>query len=248
MRFSLLLLLIACAHPAQDINSTPKDMNELFTYSDQSGAYLLKREGKRSKNKIILRTKMLSRTTGKELESSVVVSRLGSLRDKKNKSSQALLPEISQFKVWFEKKEYFSQIKLNRNKRSLEVISKSPEKKWNFKKSYKLPKGRYICFFSQLPECMKLQNLLFHAARKKVELFVIWDNFPYHRELYDGLSQEPFVRAELELSRHDKNEVRYSLDIGNQVIFYHFDKKLRFQKMIWVSQGISVINTSKSEG
>ena len=102
----------------------------------------------------------------------------------------------------------------------------------------------FFCFFSQLPECLKEQNLLYLSAQKKVQLFVVWDNFPYHRELYEGMGTNPIISATLEISKHSKDELKYSLDIGNQIIFYHFDKKLMFKGFYWISQGISLKRSS----
>ncbi len=250
MRFIFFLVICGCANQ-NSLNSilnkkeAGKDKPQIFSYTDASGSYVQRRDSLLSGNKYVSRIKLLSSKDSTELESSVVVSRLGRLKNSKSRFDNALLPEISQFKVWFKKEEYFSQLKINKNDRTLTVIAKSPEKKYNFTNKYKLPKARYFCFFSQIPECIKLQGLLVEAAKRNVEIFVIWDNFPYYNEQYEGLPKEPYTKAVLSVSSHNKNEVRYDLDLGNQIIFYHFNKELKFIKMIWVSQGISSINTSK---
>ena len=245
MRLLILCLLFSCA--SRDRLMQTKDNlsgSRIYIYQDFSGQYLLSREVKISNSKLITRAKLLSKS-GKELESQVSVSQLGSVKNSKNKNITSLLPQISQFRVWFDKKEYFSQTKVLRKEKSLEVTTRSPEEKWNFVKNHKIPKGKYFCYFSQLPECLKLQNLLLLAAKVKVQLFVIWDNYPYHNEQYEGLGPDPISIASLSLTSHSKTEFKYTLDIGNQIIFYHFDRELEFEKMFWVSQGISIVNDQK---
>jgi transposase len=163
----------------------------------------------------------------------------------KLKGEVAILPDISQFKVWFDKKEHFSQIKLDRKTKSLEILAKAPVEKWNFQKKIKLPSGRYYCFFSQLPECLKEQKLLEKAVDEKVAIFIIWDNYPFHNEIYKGLSSDPYTRAFLSLAGHDKNTVKYALDVGNQSFFIHYDKDIEFKAYYWISQGISAVPVGK---
>jgi hypothetical protein len=245
MRFLILCLLIGCATRERPINSNDKiSGSRTYTYQDFSGEYLLTREIRKNKNKLITRAKLISKS-GKELESQVSVSKIGFVKNIKNKNISSLLPSISQFRVWFDKKEYFSQTKILRQEEMLEVTTKSPEEKWNSVKKHKIPKGKYFCYFSQLPECLKLQNLLLQAARKTIKVFVIWDNFPYHNEQFEGLGTEPISVASLSLTSHSKTEFKYTLDIGNQIIFYHFNRKLQFEKLFWVSQGLSIVSDQK---
>lgn len=242
------IIFVGCSlYPTQeDFSSTnrkTKNKTNYLSYTDQSGSFSLKREIKYRPGKLIARVKLFSTQSSKELESIVSVSSIGKFNNK-----TAILPEVSQFRVWFNKKEHFSQIKLNRKTKSLEIIAKAPTKKWNFTKEYKLPSGRNYCFFSQLPECLKQQNLLSKTAGgKKVQLFVIWDNFPYHNEQYDGLGVEPFVLAILTLDGHDKNLLKFALDLGNQVMYIHFDKHAQFVAYYWINQGISAVLSVNKE-
>ncbi len=240
----LLFFLISCSGTDMISKSEKRSKTHLFDYKDFSGNYTLRREVKYQNKRLVTRAKLLSKN-GKELESQVSVSKIGTVSSSKNKNIVSLLPQISQFRVWFNKKEYFSQLRILRKKRKIEITTKSPEEKWNSVKNYGIPKGNYFCYFSQLPECLKAQNLLLQAARKSLLLFVIWDNFPYHNEQYEGLGSEPILSANLSLSKHSKTEFKYALDIGNQVIFYHFDRDLDFTKMFWVSQGVSVVKRAK---
>jgi hypothetical protein len=237
----IIFLLTSCALTSNKDN-TPALNNSIgeFRYTDFSGVYSMKREIKLDQGKLISRVKIFSGS--KELESTVSVSKFGKSSKSNNKY---LLPSISQFKVWFNKKEYFSQIKIDRKTRKLEVLMKSPEKKWQGKEDFTLPKTSYICFFSQIPECLKSQNLLLKAARGDLGLYIIWDNYPYQLEQFSEVPAKPFFYAKVKLDGYEKNIVKYTLDIGNQIISFHFDKNLKYNRMFWVSQGISSISSLK---
>ncbi len=229
----ILFYLVSCTQLPHETNNLKNSHVEVFKYKDFSGEYIKKREIKKENGKLISRIKLFLKD--QELESLVSVSAIGTL---KNSQDIYILPKISQFKVWFDKKEYFSQLKLDRKKRVLETVVKSPEKKWNGEKTFKLPQTPYICFFSQLPECLKMQKLLLKAARKNLAFYVIWDNYPFHVEQFDGVDPSPFFLATLKLDGYSKKIVKYSLDIGNQILSFHFDNNLNYIKMFWVSQGI----------
>lgn len=215
------------------------DRDQNYFYQDSSGRYKMKRELRTKGNKIILRSQLFSiKGSTLPLEKSITVSTVGYVS--KNKDDIRVLPSRAQFDVWFEKKRFTSQFALYRKQRKLYISLRSPEKQWSGDKEFSLPRGKYFCFFSQLPECIEIQGLLFKARNKRVPIQVIWDSYPYHTEQYDGVDSEPIVSADLYLTDSDKNELKYALDIGNQIIFFHFNKKLKFERMFWVSQGISL--------
>lgn len=240
--FLLLFLFMSCSVTGVKGRSGEKKSltSQDYTLTDFSGEYLYRRDVKKLSRKLITRVKIFSKEGYHELESLVSVSKIGTVKGAAGKNKTALIPEVSQFKVWFEKKEYFSQLKINRKEKKIEVLTRGSSLEPEKIKTYKVPHGKFFCFFSQIPECVKLQNLLLLSARKSVKLYIVWDNFPYHNEQYEGLGKGPLTLATMSLSSHSVNDLRYSLDLGNQVIFYHFDKDLSFKKMNWVSQGISL--------
>lgn len=236
MKLLFFFLLLSCS--IQDLKRSDKIVKKnsvnFFNYSDQSGSYRLKREIKTQGAKLVSRVKLFSLDSTTELESVVSVSKIGK---SSTQNSVLILPEVSQFRVWYDKKEHFSQLKISPKKRKLEVLAKSPTK--NFEKSYDLPRAKYICFFTQLAECLKRQNLLYKAAKKKLQVYIIWESYPYHLDQLQGVSDMPFVGAMLSLDEHRKNNYRFSLDLGNQILFLQYNKNLLFKGYHWVSQGIS---------
>ncbi len=235
-------LVISCAHNAamiEDIKDQSHNEKNFFTYEDYSGQYTVTREIKVQASKLISRVLILS-SAGVELENQVAVSKFGTISSGKQKRV-AILPEASHFKVWYNKKLFESKINVNKKNRTLDIEIIKPPDKIPKQEIYKLPKGSTFCYYSQLPECLKMQNLLVVAAKKPIPLYIIWDNYPFNLEQYQGISSEPVVLGNLSLSKYDNNEFKYIVDIGNQVIFYHYDKSLNFIKMFWVSQGISLV-------
>ena len=85
-----------------------------------------------------------------------------------------------------------------------------------------------------------MQNILLKARKDKVLLYIIWDGYPFNSEQYEGVEDVLISQASFYYSQKQRDSLRFELDIGNQIIFYHFDKNLQFEKMFWVSQGISL--------
>lgn len=238
MRLVLVIIsLISCANKSgQNIKTGGlQKRSEIFQVKESTKTYLLKRDLKYRDGKLLTRVRYFAEDGLTVLESTVSVSRLGTVNQK-----VALLPEASQFQVWFDKKKYFSQVKINQANRMAKVIIDDPDLGKKKKQEILLPKGRYFCFFSQIPECLKVQNLLVQAAQSKIKLYVIWDNFPFQKELYDNVEDELISLASLSVSDHNKKGFKFSLDIGNQILFYHYSNTLNFQKMFWVAQGFSM--------
>lgn len=233
--------LVACSTGHYSQKETNKLNNKQdYILSDQTGNYRVTREIKVKSNKLVSRVQILDVNMNKTLESSVAVSRIGYFANDKKKAI-ALFPEASQFKVWFNKKEYSSRARIDKKSRELYVSVVGDDKIKGGTKKIKVPSSKAYCYFSQLPECVKIQGMLFEGRNKKRSLYVIWDNFPFHTELYNAVGASPYVLADFYLESKTKNEYKYSLDIGNQIIFYHFDSKFNFDKMFWISQGISLI-------
>ncbi|MAZ49092.1 MAG: hypothetical protein CME65_11050 [Halobacteriovoraceae bacterium] len=240
MKFlGFLLLFMGCSTTSPDkMFGDTLGKEETFQLVDANGSYLVKREVKYSKGRMISRLRYFDKDGVTQLENTVAVSRVGRL---KNQKSIAVLPEASQYKVWFEKEEHFSQAKVIASKKKIAVNLEGPSPQWEGVKEFDLPKTRYICFFSQLPECLKLQKLLIKSARQPVSLYVLWDNFPYHNELYVNLGSSITSLATLSVNNDSKDEFKFNLDIGSQILFFHYDKNLNFTKMFWVAQGISMV-------
>lgn len=244
MKCFIFILLTACSlSQTQNPRTKITEGKNRFNLKDATGNYLVEREVKRVGPKIVTRTVLKNwQNISIPLEKSITVSLSGRLSN----GTKSLLPLTSQFSVWFDKKKYFSQIKVNKKQKTVSVLKQSPEAKWNGKVIEKAPKARYICFFSSLPECLSEQNLLVLSRNAKIDIFIIWDNYPYYVEQYEGVSGKLITLAQFSFSSMLKDSLRFELDIGNQVIFYHFNRRLEFDKMFWVSQGISLERQTKN--
>ncbi len=246
--FLVFFFLISCAQLSlnREEGGTLSSIvgTHIFSFEDYTGTYRLTREVKLQGGKLISRNRIFS-SSGSELETTVAVSLVGTKENKSGRKVISILPEASQFSVWFDKKKYFSQSQLIRDEKKIEFKYQGGDSSNINKDKYNLNSGTFFCYFSQIPDCLKLQNLLVLSAKKTIQIYVIWDNFPYNKDQYQGINAEPVTLASLSLDKYNNNEFKYILDLGNQVIFYTFDKKLEFTKMFWVSQGISMIKQGR---
>lgn len=233
----LLSFLFSCSS-VQKISSLSSS-KRLYIWKDKSGEFVLERDVRVSKKKLATRStlSLLSNRT-KVLEKTVGVSQIGLVKIRGN-TIASLRPFASQHSIWFDKKEYFSQLKVNAKKKALDVKLSSPEEKWKGAKEFKFPKGFIFCFFSQIPECVKRHGLLKMDNRGK-QIYIIWDSYPYHTEQLEGVLDQPFQSANFAFNTVIRGEKRYSLNLENQILFYHFNNRDEFEKMYWIAQGITV--------
>jgi hypothetical protein len=243
INFICILILFSCAQNKKIDSSNKKDSKEIFSFIDGSGEYRLQREVKLEQNKIVSRTQLYQQNASQlPLEKTISVSQLGRLKGKKGLISR---PVAYQTEIWFEKESYKVGGQVDIKTKSLNLTMQSPDEKWKGKKNYPFPPGVIFCFFSQIPECVKNNGLL--KKTDKVEIYVIWDNFPYNQAQWKYMEDTPFVLANWEYDGSDNNFLRYSLTLNNQAIFYHFDHQVKFAKMFWVAQEISMIRLQGNE-
>ena len=245
--FSFILYSCASSNKVQ----LKKDLvrgEEKFNYSDKNGQFLVRLTSGFNKKENTFFTKRILEIPDKEndnvLEQSVALSEIGTL--KKNKT--ILRPKLSQFNIWFEGKKFFTELKLNSLKKSIEVKMVSPETQWNGTKLVKLPSTKALyCFFSQVIECAKTIGFLGEAIKKdtgSMNFYIIWEGYPYLSETFSDFPNELFSKAQLEYDGKTKNseERRFNLKVGGQSIFFVVDGHEQMKKMFWVSQGISMIS------
>lgn len=244
----LLFSILSCAsttstHLKKDL--TRKE--EKFSYSDKNGQFLVKlSSGFNKKENTFFAKRVLEvagRTTNNILEQSVALSDIGMLKKKQT----ILRPKLSQYNIWFEGKKYFSEIKIDPIKKSIDVKMISPEKQWNGVKHVKLPSTKALyCFFSQVMECAKAAGFLDDAIKKEtgsMNFYVIWEGYPYLNETFSDFPSELISKAELEYDGKIKDdERRFNLKVGGQSIFFVVDNNEVMKKMFWVSQGISMVS------
>lgn len=221
---------------------------EKFSYTDKNGQFLVRlASGFNTKNNTFFTKRSLEipeKDKDNLLETSVTFSELGSVR-KKN----ILRPKLSQYNVWFDGKKYFSELKLNIEKKAIDVKMISPESQWNGSKQIKLPSTKALyCFFSQVIDCARTIGFIGEAIKKEegsLSFYLIWEGYPYLNETFVNVPSQLFSKATLEFdgSTND-SEKRFNLKVAGQSIFYVVDEKYQMRKMFWVSQGISMVSKS----
>lgn len=176
------------------------------------------------------------------LEQVIVISEPGNV-----KGINILRPKIAQYNVWFEGKKYSTDLKINSLKKAIEVKIKNPDKEEI--KEIKFPSTKVIsCFYSQVPDCVRLSGFLDLASGKKknkMSMYIIWEGYPFLNETFSDVPAELFSPAEVEYDGLTKDGNRkISVSILGQSIFYEIDKEGSFKKMFWVAQGITMVESS----
>jgi hypothetical protein len=232
--------IFSCSQRQNSKNSNKRNQTTHFVYKDPSGEYILKREVIEDPKRVKLRQALyLPSDMTNALEKSVTISEYGTV-GKSEKSSLAIRPIASQFSIWYDKNKYFSQMKLNKQRKSFDLFLNSPDKKWQGNSEKKFVKGSKFCWFSQLPECLK--RIINNSKKSKIlsSFIIVWDSFPYYNEQYQNISGNLFIPASLKFDGKFAETYRFAVEFERQVIFYHYNKNLNFEKMVWVSQGITV--------
>lgn len=251
--FILIIMAVSCSRMA---HKNPKEIlgnqDDEFNYSDKNGQYSMKiTSGMDKKEKTFFTKKTLEIVTRKKdraLEKSVVISSVGILK----KKLTILRPKVSQYNVWFEGKKYSSELKINAEKKAIDLKMTSPESQWNGDKQIKFPNSSSLpCFFSQVVDCAKISGFISKASEKKngtMALMVIWEGYPYLNETFSDFPSELFSEAQFEYDGMTKeNERRFNLRVAGQSIFYILDSNDVMTKMFWVSQGITMVTKSSKD-
>ncbi len=238
----LLILFVGCS--SHFFQGEPRLGKSTYSYVDESGSFNLIRESKLLDKKLVTRNQMVQKTGAgaKILEKSVLLSRLGSIK-LKNSRLLTVRPEASEYTVWIEGKKYFSKMNINPSQKSMTLTLDSPEPNWKGTSDISFPKGKYFCFFNQIPECLYHNYLLSNsknADNKKMDFFVIWDNYPFISDLLTAVGRKLFAPATVKFDGEINHLFRYIVEIENQVILYQFSRSFDLVKVAWISQGITI--------
>ncbi len=247
----LILLLPSCATGPGSSGLGQGTTATTFLQRDVSGEFRLDREIRWQKRQLASRTTVRPDAGGGALlEKTFALSTYGTVKGRKGRLS-AVRPELSQHTVWLEGKEYFSQLKLVPGRRILEVIMRSPEVTWRGKKEVRVPRARVYCFYSQLPECLRISGLAERVSsgrRPREGFMLVWDSYPYHREHFTGLGDSPFAPAVLVREKSVvPGIIQLGVEVAGQSITLHFNKGGDFARLFWVTQGITVVPPAEAE-
>lgn len=236
------LLLLATSCSSFESNGHRK-LKADFSYTDISGTYVMEREQKLVKNKLVTRNVLkASGTSPKTVEKSITVSQLGTIKTKQGRAL-TVRPLASEFVVWLEGKRYSSRMQLNPKNKAMTVQLTSPEEQWQGQREIPFPGGKYFCFYSQLADCLFHNQFLERVKKSKSRLafFIVWDSWPYTKDLLTGINQQLFAPAFLRYEGEEGKNLRYIVDVDGQIILYHFSKSFDLVKIAWIAQGITVV-------
>jgi hypothetical protein len=243
VKYLILFILFGCSSrmPKVELPESKKQ----FNYFDVNGRFLLSREVKSVQGKLISRVQLTlpEAAQPKVLEKSISVARIGTVKMHKGRAI-TLRPEATEFEVWLEGKSYRNKMQLDKPSKSMQLTLNSPESKWNGTQKIRFPSSRQFCFFSQIPECLKINNYLHrarHGDKKGLSFTIVWDNFPYLQEQYNGVGRQLFSQAELKFEGESKGVFRYNVEVEGQTILYQFSKVYDLVRIFWIAQGISIL-------
>ena len=177
------------------------------------------------------------------VEKSVTVSQVGSVRDGKGRAL-VMRPMASEFTVWLEGKKYSSKMQLDTKRKSMRVTLDSPEQKYRGQSEIPFPRGKYFCFFSQIPECLYHNQILIQAHENKkrnFDFYIVWDNYPYVQEQLTNIGKNLFSHASVKYDGEPKGRIRYIIEVEEQVLLYQFTKSFELTGYSWISQGINMV-------
>lgn len=245
------LLSLSCARlevpkklDLQSNASILKVTKDIFILSDKAGEFSVERESGRLGEgyKFAVRQKIQSFERDSEiLEQLISISQTGKL-----KKLFVLRPEKSQYTVWFEGQRYFSELSVNVDNKSLQIELESPEKRWQGRQEVPFPTGTGVyCFYSQVIECASFTGFISKAIKEKageMNFHLIWDGYPYIMEQYPGIPEQVFSPATLSYDgMTDSGEQRFLLRFYGETIFFMVNKDGKYDKKLWVSQGLTKI-------
>ena len=243
MRFFLFLFLLSCSSLVK--KQTFQNGQRNYSYTDVSGVYGLSREYKILDKKLVTRTQLVHDQGGshKVLEKSITVSQVGTVK-RKNARELIIRPFASEFVVWLEGKKYESKMRLDEKNKAMILELDSPEEKWKGKSSIPFPKGKQFCFFSQIPDCLQYNLFLVKALERKNEALpfqIVWDSFPFIQEQFNGVGAKLFSPATLKFEGQQDSILRFIVEVDGQSVLYHFSKSFDLIRMLWITQGLSIV-------
>lgn len=246
------LLLESCSHGKNsNIEKNLSAFEETYVMNDKNGTFIIKSSSSLNKSENTYSTKKTMQTpkrgTGSILEQVLVVSSVGKI---KNKIS-TLRPRNSNYVVWFDGKKYTSELKINTRARAFDLKTTSPEPGQSGSKQIKFPNTKNIsCFFTHVVECGKVVGFVQKAIKEKtgkMNLFVVWEGYPFLNETFTDFPLELFSEAELEFDKEvGEGQSQFNLQVAGQSIFLVVDKNLILNKMFWVTQGMTMVTQAKA--
>lgn len=243
MKFLFFLFLLSgCT--SQLLTGKQSEGKTTYSYVDESGSFNFRRESKLINQKLVTRNQLLEKKDSgtKLLEKTILVSRIGSIKSRKTRLL-TVRPEASEYTVWLEGKKYLSRMKINTTTKSMALTLESPEARWQGTSQVKFPKGKYFCFFNQIPECLYHNYLLTKSTERKTQRFdfwIVWDSYPYVQDVLTKVGRNLFARATLKFDGENNGLFRYIVEVEGQEILYLFTKSFDLVKVAWISQGITI--------
>jgi len=216
-------------------------LNQVLIYADNSGKFSIKRTLKNKGNKILFQRMIYQDDFSKFLERSRNVSLFNMHESEESK----IKPVLSQYKAWFDGVEYTNQFKISYKTREVEILVDSKDKKYPPRQKFSLPPdNKKICFFSMIPECIKLWGIpakILHSKNFETWFYVIMDAYPFIELQYSDIPNKWITEATLVYEGIQDKEHQFTMEMHEQAISLKFNESWIFIALYWVSQGLSMV-------
>jgi hypothetical protein len=235
------LFLFSCAHQQ---NSSVREYQNVYRYFDVTGEYTLEKKSYVKKGKLITQKVLRdARSDGVPVEKTIMISSIGHITNKSGRRVRVLKPVVSQHTVWFDGKEYFSQIKTLNKTPKLELILKSPEPKWNGKEEKVLKSNGAYCYWGQFVECLNAYGFIQKAIKNSNGRFsfnIIREQYPYYLENQSNVSDQVIISANVIYQEKKAKNHRFLMNFDNHSVIFEVNEKGSLEKLFWVAQGITI--------
>lgn len=251
--FLVLIVLLTSACSSQKKKNSPKDiaalnkvlnehkLNQVLIYGDNSGKFSIKRTMSNKGDKLLFQRMIYQDDFSKFLERSRSVS-IFKLQESEEK---IIMPVLSQYKAWFDGVEYSNQFKISYSKRDVEVLVMTKDSKYPPREKFSLPpENKKICFFSMIPECIKLWGIHKKTASTKnyeTWFYVIMDAYPFIELQYNDIPNKWIIEATLVYDGMQDKEHQFTMELHEQVISLKYNENWDFIALYWVSQGLTMV-------
>ncbi|MDH4467852.1 MAG: hypothetical protein QE271_07325 [Bacteriovoracaceae bacterium] len=221
------------------------DSASTFEYADVSGNFTLQRRTNLKNKKLYFQRMLYQDSFDKSVEKLRTITQVGGVI---GKEGVYFRPVISQIQLWMEGKEFSNQMKLNLKSKSLDVVYTGKNK---LAQKISIPIGKEhnpICFFNQLPECLRMSGMLrkfIENKNQEYEITLIMESYPFNDLLYSDFSNNALYKAKVVHGTQDmidsKNEFVLNVEMGEQIFNLKFSRSGLFLGMFWVAQGITMV-------
>ncbi|MCB9094994.1 MAG: hypothetical protein H6621_08010 [Halobacteriovoraceae bacterium] len=235
--YLLLFLIFLTTCSSGKIKLKNIDKESWYFLEDVSGTYDVKQSVYTSEDKIYFEKILYDpKDKGEFLEKYHFIAKFGG----RKKTGHYLVPIISQYKTWIDRNELYTEIKIRPKLKKYQITTS------NNKKENLIPfvESNFICPFSFIADCLRLNGFLEQAVSGeefRTDIWIMWDNYPFNQKIYARIFPGIFFKSKVLFEGVKDDLYLFTFEVSGQSVTLLYNKKLEFEKMFWVAQGLSFV-------